>query len=84
MTEINYSTLLRELVSDYFEQRLSRVEYLAQRRRILDRIDREFNGEEYSNGWPEPDITQPVEHGISSQTSNNHRFADRGDGGLFE
>ena len=83
MTEINYSTLLREVVADYFEHRLSRVEYLAQRRGILDRIDHEFNGDSQSNGWPEPDITQPVDHDtspISKQPSN----ADLGDGGSFE
>lgn len=84
MTEINYSTLLREVVADYFEQRLSRVEYLAQRRGILDRIDHEFNGEDYSNGWPEPDITQPVEHGTSSQISNNKRDATSGSDGCCE
>lgn len=55
MTEINYSSLLRELVEEYFEHRMSRVEYLAQRRALLDRIDREFNGEGISSGWPEPD-----------------------------
>lgn len=60
MTDINFSLLLRELVADYLEQRISRVEYLAQRRGILDRIDHEFNGEDDTSGWPEPDITQPV------------------------
>lgn len=88
MTEINYSTLLREVVADYFERRLTRVEYLAQRRGILDRIDHEFNGEDRSNGWPEPDITQPVEHGASSQTSDSNSNyscgADSGGGSTFE
>lgn len=88
MTEINYSTLLREVVADYFEQRLTRVEYLAQRRGILDRIDHEFNGEDHSNGWPEPDITQPVEHGASSPTSDSNSYhsydADSNGGRTFE
>lgn len=61
MTEINYSLLLREIVDDYFEHRLSRVEYVAQRRGILDRIDHEFNGVEDTSGWPEPDLTQPAD-----------------------
>ncbi|MCR6653214.1 MAG: hypothetical protein NVV73_17745 [Cellvibrionaceae bacterium] len=30
---------------------MSRVEYLAQRRGLLEQIDREFNGDEQSNGW---------------------------------
>ncbi len=61
MSEINYSTLLRELVMDYFERRLSRVEYLAQRRSLLDRVDHEFNGPSEESSWPEPDDTQPAQ-----------------------
>lgn len=59
MTEINYSAMLRELVDEYFEHRLTRVEYLAQRRGLLDRIDHEFNGDDITSGWPESDTTQP-------------------------
>ena len=51
MTDINYSALLRELVNDYFDQRIDRVEYFTQRRDILDRIDLDFNGEQASAGW---------------------------------
>lgn len=58
MTEINYSSLLREIVVDYFEHRISRVEYLAQRRGVLDRVDHEFNGEDETTYWPQPDITE--------------------------
>lgn len=61
MTEINYSTLLREVVADYFEQRLTRTEYVALRHQILNRIDREFNGEDENDGEEESDITQPFE-----------------------
>ncbi len=73
MTEINYSSLLREIVVDYFEQRLTRVEYLAQRRGLLDRIDHEFNGEDDSTTWPESDITenditQPNRKGYASSS----------------
>ncbi len=77
MTEINYSQLLREVVTDYLERRLSRVQYLAQRRGILDRIDHEFNGEDEPNGWPEPDITQPVDSG-TSQTNTLPNATDDG------
>lgn len=45
MGEINYSTLLRSLVDQYFDNQMSRVEYLAQRRNLLESIDRDFNGE---------------------------------------
>lgn len=50
MSEINYSQLLRQIVIDYLEHRTSRVEYAAQRRDLLDRIDREFNGDDYWSG----------------------------------
>lgn len=66
MSEINYSTLLRQMVTDYLEQRMSRVEYLAQRRGLLDRIDREFNGDEQASGWSTSDtVSQPVDGGPS-------------------
>jgi hypothetical protein len=65
MTEINYSMLLREIIVDYFDQRISRVEYLAERRSILDRVDHEFNGAKDTSGWPEPDVTQPADCCIS-------------------
>jgi hypothetical protein len=66
MSEINYSTLLRQMVTDYLEQRMSRVEYLAQRRGLLDRIDREFNGDEQASGWSTSDtVNQPTDGGPS-------------------
>ncbi len=62
MTDINYSIMLRHLVDDYFDHHLSRVEYLAQRRSLFDRIDHEFNGDVECNGWPEPESSQPQDH----------------------
>ena len=50
--------MLRELVDDYFARRISRVEYLAQRHILMERIDRDFNGEGITNR-PSSDITQP-------------------------
>jgi len=60
MVDINYSNLLRSLVNDYFEARISRVEYLAGRRSILDRVDHEFNGEADVTQWPDADTTLPA------------------------
>ncbi len=64
MNDINFSALLRNLVDAYADQRISRVQYLTQRRSLLDRIDREFNG---AAPEPEPcseqddaDVTCPV------------------------
>lgn len=59
---------MRQIVTDYLAHRISRVEYVAQRRVLLDRIDREFNGDNYSpslatdanssaDGDSSPDIT---------------------------
>ncbi len=45
MTEVNYSALVRELLNEYFEHRITRVEYLTRRRSLMDQIDREFNGD---------------------------------------
>lgn len=73
MTEINYSSLLREIVADYFDHRLTRVEYLAQRRGVLDRIDYEFNGETDKTQWPEPDVT---ENDITQPNSQGYSQAD--------
>lgn len=66
MSEINYSNLLRQIVTDYLERRTTRVEYLAQRRSLLDHIDREFNGDDYPNGRSAPDTAKiPAASGSS-------------------
>jgi len=44
MSDLSYSSMLRNLSSDYYYRRISREEYRAQRREILDKIDEEFNG----------------------------------------
>jgi len=44
MSDLSYSSMLRNLSSDYYYHRISREEYRAQRREILDKIDEEFNG----------------------------------------
>lgn len=66
MSEINYSNLLRQMVTDYLDHRMSRVEYLAQRRGLLDQIDREFNGDDQPSGWSASDtVNQPADGGSS-------------------
>lgn len=78
--------MLRHLVEDYFDQRLTRIEYVAQRRSLLDRIDHEFNGEVDSKGWPESDLSlvPQVTQEASTPSSNEHSTpslpADRADG----
>jgi tetrahydromethanopterin S-methyltransferase subunit B len=43
MTDINYSEELRMLIDDYSDACLTRVDYLAKRRELLDAIDDDFN-----------------------------------------
>ena len=44
MSEVGYSLLLRNLSSDYYRRNLGIEEYRAHRKKILDRIEHEFNG----------------------------------------
>ncbi len=46
MSEASYSLMLRNLSSDYYHHHINVDEYRAQRKKILDKIDREFNGRE--------------------------------------
>lgn len=39
-----YSETIKELFHDYYEGRLSTLEYRMQRRAILDQMDKEYNG----------------------------------------
>jgi len=69
MPELNYSNLLRQLVTDYLDHRMSRVEYLASRRDLLDQMDRDFNGEESPRGWSASDTARfPDAAGNSDDT----------------
>ena len=44
MSEIGYSLLLRNLSNDYYRRNLGIEDYRAHRKKILDRIEHEFNG----------------------------------------
>jgi hypothetical protein len=44
VSDLSYSSLLRNLSADHYYRRITREEYRSQRRQILDRIDEEFNG----------------------------------------
>ncbi len=44
MSDINLSSVLRNLSDNYYNQILSRGEYLQERKKILDKIDEEYNG----------------------------------------
>jgi len=44
MSDISYSTKLRELSKDYYQNHIQLDEYRSRRKIILDKIDEEFNG----------------------------------------
>ncbi len=71
MTEINYSALVRELLDDYFERRLSRYEYLARRRALMDRIDREFNGDTVAQHWFDDDLAGFINQPDTTAVADN-------------
>lgn len=66
MSEFDYSHQLRELVTDYLDHRVSRVEYLALRRDLLDEVDRDFNGDETPSGWPASETARLPDENDSS------------------
>jgi hypothetical protein len=41
---IEYSALIRNLARHYYDGKISMGEYRAQRREIIDRMEREYNG----------------------------------------
>lgn len=59
-----YCAQLRNLVSAYLAEGISRVEYLARRRELLDCIDRKCNRPCSEQDWtqesPDSDTTRPV------------------------
>lgn len=71
MTEINYSALVRELLDDYFEHRVSRFEFLAKRRALMDRIDREFNGDSAAQQWFENDLADYINQPDTTAVAEN-------------
>lgn len=44
MLETKYAALIKNLFQEYYQRNISMGEYRAQRKRILDQMDEEFNG----------------------------------------
>ena len=57
--------MLRRLVDNYFETRINRVEYLIERRNLMDQIDREFNQD-----FLEPDRENEDQSPVIDASSN--------------
>ncbi|MDH5572641.1 MAG: hypothetical protein OEY89_12825 [Gammaproteobacteria bacterium] len=43
MSDLSYSSMLRTLCDDYYHKNITQHQYRAQRKKILDSIDSEFN-----------------------------------------
>lgn len=61
MSDSSYSEILRDLSRSYYNRSLSREDYRARRRQILDAIDQQYNGVE---------IDTVSAHGVSSDTGS--------------
>lgn len=44
MMETKYATLIKDLFQEYYKRNLSMGEYRAQRRKLIDQMDQEYNG----------------------------------------
>jgi hypothetical protein len=47
--EKNYSDMVKKLVARYYEHEISFDDYQASRKKLIDQMDVEFNGNEFSN-----------------------------------
>lgn len=60
MSEASYSLMLRNLSSDYYHNLIGFAEYRNQRKKILDKIDKELNGKETADDDTVDDEVTPV------------------------
>lgn len=60
MSEASYSLMLRNLSSDYYHNHIGFDEYRAQRKIILDKIDKELNGRDPAETEGEDDQSSPA------------------------
>lgn len=45
MTDTQYTLLVKALFLEYYQRRISQVEYREQRHKIISEMDRRYNGE---------------------------------------
>ncbi|MCW9048174.1 MAG: hypothetical protein OQK46_08870 [Gammaproteobacteria bacterium] len=64
MSDISYSTKLRELSKDYYQNHIRLDEYRSQRKLIIDKIDEEFNGRRVDGNQ------------LDTNTANTDQFVD--------
>ena len=56
MSDISYSTKLRDLSKDYYQNHIRLDEYRSKRKFIIDKIDEEFNGRKAEGAALDSDI----------------------------
>lgn len=56
MVDTQHNAQLKQLVYEYYNRSISFADYRDQRTKILDRMDKQYNGADIA---PHPDDTQP-------------------------
>ncbi|RDH83832.1 MAG: hypothetical protein DIZ80_06770 [endosymbiont of Galathealinum brachiosum] len=56
MSDISYSTKLRDLSKDYYQNHIRLDEYRSRRKLIIDKIDEEFNGRKTESSGLDSDV----------------------------
>jgi len=74
--EQSFSTALRNLAWEYYNHRLEFQDYRAQRRRMLDEIDREYNGADDQTNTGDPESSDPVSMGTVIFSVNDNDVTD--------
>jgi hypothetical protein len=68
MTDINHSELIRNLSSDYYNNKLSKTDYRQQRKIILDKIDAEYNGRKSAAVSDDPNVSHDQDQSMFMRT----------------
>lgn len=72
MSDISYSTKLRDLSKDYYQNHIRLDEYRSRRKLIIDKIDEEFNGRKREgaglDSGEEPSENTPEESSVFMKT----------------
>ena len=60
MNDLSYSAMVRNLCSDYYNQKITKQDYRKQRTMLLDKIDEEYNGRKIENNDEQKEVDQSV------------------------
>lgn len=65
MAEMKYSTEIKNLFQEYYKRNLSMGEYRAQRNKIIDRMDDDYNGAMSLQEGSSNSDTNKINHSMS-------------------